>query len=258
MSRLADRVFIVTGAAQGIGRAVAERLAADGGRIGLIDVGDADRIEEAAAGIRAAGGQAIAHVADVTSWHELRAAVDATAERWGRLDGMVNNAGINGVAARIEDYPEEVFDRVMAINVKGVWLGMRAAFPHLRRSGGAVVNISSIAGFVGYAGLPAYTASKHAVIGLTKSMALEGAPDAIRVTAICPSGVETPLLRKSEHDLSPDDPEAARAMLLANKPLGRFAEPEEVAGLCSFLLSDEGAYMTGSPILLDGGQIARP
>lgn len=259
MERLADRVFVVTGAARGIGRAVASRLASEGARVGALDLADSPGLERTVADIEGRGGTAVALPADVTRRTEVDDAVGRVVDRWGKLDGIVNNAGINGVAAAIDEYPEDVFDRVIEVNLKGVWLGMRAAFPHLRRNGGgAIVNIASTAGYVGFAGLPAYTASKHAVIGLTKSAAVEGAADGIRVTAVCPAGVDTPLLRKSQHDLAPDDPERARQLQLASKPLGRFASADEVAGLCAYLLSDEASYVTGAPILMDGGQIARP
>ncbi|MFB4308200.1 SDR family NAD(P)-dependent oxidoreductase [Actinomadura sp. GTD37] len=254
--RFADQVVLVTGAVQGIGRAVAERVASEGARVALLDL-PGSPVSGVAAGIDATGDRARPYEVDVTDAKAFGSCVADVAGAWGRIDGLVNNAGVNGPSAPVEDYPEDEFDRVIAVNLKAVWLGTRAVFPHLKRAGGAIVNLASTAGMAGYPGRAPYSATKHAVIGLTKATAVEGAPFDVRVNCVCPSGVETPMMLDAERAAGADRTRVREAFL-ASKPLGRYARPAEIAALIAFLLSPEAGYITGAPYLIDGGQIARP
>lgn len=257
MSRFTDHVAVITGGAGGIGRATAVRLATEGAAVGVIDMPDADGASVIAE-IEALGGTGWFIPADVTKSKELTLAIDEVARLGGRVDHVFNNAGINGPQADTHEYPEGEFDWVIAVNMKAVWLGMRAAIPHLLERGGSILNTASTAGFIAYAGMSAYTASKHAVIGLTKCAALEYAHVPIRVNCICPAPIATPMMRDTELRVNPDDPEAAHRLFAAMQPLNRYGTPEEVAALAAFLLSDEAGYITGSPYLIDGGLLAKP
>ena len=255
---LQGKVVAVTGGASGIGQATAFRAAEEGARVAVLDRNAAlgrETVDE----IRRRGSEAEFHPVDVTSAAELVACFDAIAAAWGRIDGLHNNAGVNGPTALSEDYDEAEFDRVIAVNLKAVWLGMKHVVPHLRRAGGgAIVNTASTASFVAYPGMGGYNASKHAVLGITKSAALECAPWGIRVNCICPAAIDTPMIRDTERRVSPDDPAAARRMFEAQMPIGRLGQPSEVASVVVFLLSGRSAYVTGSAYLVDGGMLARP
>lgn len=252
--RYAGKVALITGAGGGIGRATAERLASEGAALLLADVAE-DALAESTEAARQAGARVLAAAADVTRLEDFEALVARAERELGGLDLLVNNAGIEGVVAPIESYPLDVFDRVLAVNVRGVFLGMRAAAPALRRRGaGAIVNLASVAGVTGDPNLSAYIASKHAVIGLTRSGALAFGKDGVRVNAVAPSPVETRMMRSLEAGMGgPQGGEMIRKLVSERIPLGRYAEPAEVAALIAFLGSDEARFITGSIYTIDGG-----
>ncbi|MGD9933301.1 MAG: SDR family NAD(P)-dependent oxidoreductase [Dehalococcoidia bacterium] len=255
--RFEGRVAVVTGAAGGIGREACLRFAAEGARVVAVDLAESD-LDGIVTAVKSLGGEAIAAPADVTQSSQVKGYVDAAVARFGRIDAFFNNAGIEGWVGPSTDYPEEIFDRVMAVNVKGVWLGMKYVVPVMRKvGGGAIVNTASVAGLSGTPTIIAYGASKHAVIGLSKSGALEFGHDNIRVNAICPSPIETRMMRSLERGINADDPEAVHKMMAANIPLGRYGEPGEVASLVAFLCSDDAKFISGGVYTIDGGSRAR-
>jgi NAD(P)-dependent dehydrogenase (short-subunit alcohol dehydrogenase family) len=244
---------LITGAAGGIGRATAVRLAGKGARIVASDLADAS-LDETARAVEAAGGEVVTVDHDVTVRDAWERVVAVAAERFGGIDWLVNNAGVEGVVAPIEHSPEDVFDRVMAVNVKGVFLGMQGVWPVLRaRGAGAIVNVSSVAGLMGDPGIAPYVASKHAVIGLTRSAAVGGGREGIRVNAVCPAPIETRMMRSLEAGLSPHDPAAVQTMLAERIPLGRYGTADEVAAVIAFLCSDDARFVNGSMYTVDGG-----
>lgn len=248
MARLAGKTALVTGAAGGIGAACARLFAAEGARLVLMD---SDPAMPAIDGART-------FVGDVSRSDDMEDAVGVAVEGFGGLDIAVLNAGVEGGVAPVEDYELETFDRVIAVNLRGVFLGLKYAMPALRaRGGGSIVVTSSIAGLRGRARMPAYVASKHAVVGLMRTAALEGARDGVRVNTVHPSPVDTRMMRSLEAQLAPDDPEGFRRDYEAASPQGRYARPEEVARLMLFLASDESAHCTGSTYSIDGGRAAR-
>ena len=256
-ARLQDKVTIITGAAGGIGREAALRFAAEGAAIVAVDL-PGEALDETAQLVRAAGGRCIAVAADVTDEAQVAAYVAATVAEFGGVDALLNNAGIEGPVAALTDTTVDGFDRVIAVNVRGVFLGMKHAAPAIiARGGGAIVNVSSVAGLGGTPGIVAYGASKHAVIGMTKTAAMEFAPAKVRVNAICPSPVETRMMRALEAGMNPDDPEAVHAMMAMSIPLGRYGEPSDIAALMAFLCSDDSSFLTGAAIPIDGGMKAR-
>jgi NAD(P)-dependent dehydrogenase (short-subunit alcohol dehydrogenase family) len=254
--RFEDKVAVITGAAGGIGRAAALRFASEGAKVVLVDV-DRAGLDDAVSAVHAGGGEALAIAADVTTSADVERNAAEAVERFGGIDCFFNNAGIEGAITPLVDYPEDSFDRVITINLKGVWLGMKHVAPRITaRGGGAIVNTSSIAGLRGSRGMVAYVASKHAVIGMTRTAALELAPRGIRVNAVCPSPIETRMMRALERSFNPSDPESVHARLAASAPLGRYGTPEEVAAMVSFLCSSDASYLTGCAYPVDGGRLA--
>ena len=254
--RFVDKVVVITGAGGGIGRAAAVRFAAEGARVILVDVA-LPALKDTQAAVEQAGGGALTVEADVTRAADVARYVAAATGRFGGIDCFFNNAGILGAVRPLVDYPEETFDRVMAVNVKGVWLGLKGVAPALiQRGGGAIVNSASIAGLRGTPNLVAYTASKHAVIGLTRTASREFARHRIRVNAVCPSPVETPMARELEVGFHARNPDVAHERLSATIPMRRYGEPEEVAALVAFLCSSDASYITGSIYTIDGGAMA--
>lgn len=254
--RFEGKVAVVTGAAGGIGRVTAARFAAEGAAVVLVDV-SAKGLETSVAAVKAAGSEALAVEADVTRAADVRRYVGAALDRFGGIDCFFNNAGILGAVSPLVDYPEDVFDQVMAVNVKGVWLGMKEVAPALRaRGGGAIVNTASIAGMRSSPNLVAYTASKHAVVGLTRTAAYELVRHGIRVNAVCPAPVETPMARALEEGFGGKNPAAAHEAFARTIPMRRFGEPSEVAALVVFLCSPDASYMNGGIYTVDGGATA--
>ena len=251
--RFEDKVVIVTGAAGGIGLAAVERFAREGARVAAVDLPGTvlDRALDAA---KAAGSEAVVVEADVTSAEDVQNYVDQAVEHFGGVDALFNNAGIEGAVCPLDEYPLEVFEQVMAVNVTGVFLGMKSVVPALRaRGGGAIVNTASVAGLSGNSMIPAYVASKHAVVGLSRSGGQTYAAEGIRVNAICPSPIETRMMRSLEEGLDLESMETAKELMTASIPAGRYGSPEEVAGLVAFLCSEEAAYINGSVYTIDGG-----
>lgn len=251
---LANKVALVTGAGGAIGRAVSLKLAQYDAKIIVTDY-TIETGEQTADLIRDAGGEAIFVQADVSSAQDLLNCIETAKAKFGdRIDILVNNAGWEGLVAPVVDYPDDVFDKIMAINVRGVFLGMKHVLPLMIENGyGRIVNLASIAAYVGTRNLAPYTASKHAVLGLTKATAHEVARKGIRINAVCPGPVDTPLLREIEKGQSNGDLDALRKRRTAWIPEGRYAECEEIADLILYLVSDLSNHITGQGIQINGG-----
>ena len=253
MAALQGRSVVVTGAGGGIGRATCVELAKAGADLVVVDR-DETALRTTAKEAEAEGAAVLQHPADVTVAEQVRGYVDAAVERFGRIDGFFNNAGIEGPVAPLAEYPEDGFDRIVAVNLKGVFLGLRHVLPVMIRQGsGAVVNTSSMAAELGLPGTAVYNATKAGVLGLTRTAATEVASQGIRVNSVLPGVIETRMTRSLSQGFNPDDPAAAWDAMAAGAPLGRFGTPREIATVVCFLLSDDAGYVTGAGWQVDGG-----
>lgn len=249
MPDMTGKTTIITGAARGIGAAAARLFVEAGSRVMLVDV-----LEEPLAALAAELGDAAAYqTADVTDEEQTKLYVAQTVARFGGVDAMLLNAGIEGAVTPTTDYPTDMFDKVIAVNVRGVFLGLKYGMQAMTKSGGAIVVTSSTAGIRSLPNISAYTASKHAVIGLMRSAALEGAPNDIRVNTVNPSPIDTPMMEAMENKVGVPAEERSNRPLAQGTPLKRYGEATEVARMMLFLASDDASFCTGGVYMVDGG-----
>ena len=247
-----QKVAIITGGSSGIGRAAAVALAKQGVKI-AIAARRAKEGEETVRLVKEAGSDGVFVKTDVANEDDVRSLVEKTAKTYGRLDYAFNNAGIEETMTPLVDQTSDIFNQIMNVNVKGVWLGMKYEIPQMiRNGGGAIVNMSSGAGVIGIPQMAIYVASKHAVLGLTKSAALEYAKSGIRINAIAPGGVETDMLERTAEE-NKQFVETLKSM----HPIGRIGDPEEIANAVVWLLSDKASFVLGHTLLVDGGVVSR-
>jgi NAD(P)-dependent dehydrogenase (short-subunit alcohol dehydrogenase family) len=249
---LKDKIALVTGAATGIGEAIAFRFAEFGATVVVSDV-DPDRGGKTAYDIEQKGGRSLFVEADVADADAVEKLLQKTVEQYGRLDCAINNAGIEGTQAPTAECDEKNWHKVIAVNLTGTFLCTKHEIAQmLRQNGGSIINVSSVAGLVGFANLPAYVAAKHGIVGLTKTAALEYAPKGIRVNAICPGVIRTEMIDR----ITGDNPEKEKEFI-ALEPIGRMGRPEEVADAAVWLASDRSSFVTGHALEVGGGFTAR-
>jgi NAD(P)-dependent dehydrogenase (short-subunit alcohol dehydrogenase family) len=256
MKRHTARSIIVTGAAGAIGFATSEILAREGAQVLLVDI-NAKRLDECAEALRAQGGAVEKCLADCGEESDVKRYAQAALDAFGKIDGFFNNAGVEGKLAPTHEYDVAEFDRLMRVNLRGVFLGLRYVLPHMvGRGAGSVVNMASIGSERGLAGACAYNASKHAVVGLTRTAASEVAQRGVRVNCVMPGVIETPLLVEVLEQLFPGNVQKGMEKLGQVATLNRCGKPEEVGNVVSFLLSDEASYVNGAKWEIDGGALA--
>lgn len=251
-----NKVIIITGAGMGLGLAAAQELAAQGANLVLVDYND-KALEEAKAAIAKSNPdvKCLAVVADVSNEAEVKNYVDQAVKEFGRIDGLYNNAGIEGKQASITEYDVDVFKKVIDINLMGVYYGLRYVIPVMQKQKfGRIVNVASVGGIRGVMNQMPYVASKHAVSGMTKNAALEYGRDGILTNAIAPGAILTPMVAKAFEQVNPQDPKAAEKEYAKRNPTKRLGAPSDVAKVVAFLLSEENAYVSGQTIAIDGGE----
>lgn len=252
MGRLKDKVAIITGGAGGIGIATAKMFLEEGAKVVIVDISK-EVLEKASYELNH---ENLSYcVADVSKAKDTEKFVETTLEVHGKIDIFFANAGIEGTSKPIAEYPEEIFDRVIAVNLKGVWLGCKHVIPKMTE-GGSVIITSSVAGLKGFAGLGAYVTSKHAVVGIMRVAAQENAARKIRVNTVHPGPVNNNMMRRLEKDMSPGSPNDIMKGFEAAVPLKRYAESSEIAAMVLFLASDESKYITGTTHVVDGGMLS--
>lgn len=250
MKKFENKTAIVTGSTFGIGRATAIQFARHGANVVCADW---EQDEETVHLIEKEGGNSIFVKCDVSKEEDIKNLIEKTIDRFGRLDFAFNNAGIEGLSAKTHECSVENWDKVIGINLKGLWLCMKHQIPHMLHQGkGAIVNNASIAGLVGFQNVPAYVASKHGAIGLTKNAALEYAREGIRVNVVCPGVIRTPMI-----DRFTGKQKEVEQQFESMEPIGRMGEPDEVASAVIYLCSDEASFITGHSMVVDGGWVAQ-
>ncbi|WAA09741.1 SDR family NAD(P)-dependent oxidoreductase [Fervidibacillus albus] len=253
MGKFDGKVVLVTGAAGGIGKEFVKKVVDEGASVSLVDV-NIEALKNVEKELGLSEERVLSVAADVSKEEDVKNYVEKTVDKFGKIDGFFNNAGVEGKYAPVEQYPTEVFDFVLNVNVRGVFLGLKYVIPVMKRQGkGTVVNTASVAGLMGAPGMIAYNTSKHAVIGMTRVVAAEVAEHGIRINALAPGVINTRMMRQIEENTSPGAAKEVEKAYAESVPMKRYGNPDEVANVALFLLSDDSSYVTSSIYTVHGG-----